>query len=744
MLSVSMNGLIEFTSKQYKCTPFRILFNILEGRNINQILRDPSATKQHFNRRIDFIGQLLWDNFSDDLVQVVNETQVKLLREKVEGWKKMISNKITNSFQRCKICAKEFPVVQLIAHSEYCFKTMEHRNELEKIDKRLDEIKADFKTSLRNIKLSYHTKTNMRINIQNEFNSPEFTARDKQHNNFSKKYTVISFDRDSEINDIDSDQRDSQYSQGAQLFEEKHIPDIEELMTTRFKEKSPFKMQQRIKYKMREDLQFLHSRSILNQEEWMKALLRSAIKLEPKKSIFESLTSTIIQEHETMFAKKASFRRDIIHRKSSFGVPSKYGYNQKRSTQQNKPRHRMSEMGAKNMFHSNNNSNRSFQKKKTLLTLLVQEINKCSAKVEDGVLIVPLIQILQRSLATIKFQKIPPGSAENILVKELIDLINNKLRIAEIFDRLRNTMINDTNYRRSKFQGAKSMTLSTASQEQTGKDYFKKIKRMKRIETLLKKEISLVSTKLQSNFDLFQEISPFKVPGISSDSSMFSYALKYFEKVESTDSEILENMLEERMEIVSLDSSKSIERSIGDVTFWSGEEIPGKSKKNLQTDHLNQMGAYKFVKLISKGAYGVVWLVQRKLTGDYYAMKLTDYAEKLEKNQNDLIEKEHRIFKELVGDFVVKAIASFPYKSYLCAVMEYMPGGDLGALLERECRLDYFEARFYIAEILLALESLHNQGIVHRDLKPDNILLDIKGHAKLADFGLSEKALRKA
>ena len=93
---------------------------------------------------------------------------------------------------------------------------------------------------------------------------------------------------------------------------------------------------------------------------------------------------------------------------------------------------------------------------------------------------------------------------------------------------------------------------------------------------------------------------------------------------------------------------------------------------------------------------------------------------------------------------MVKAIASFPYKTYLCAVMEYMPGGDLGALLERECRLEDYEAKFYIAEIVLALEGLHNQGIIHRDLKPDNILLDIKGHAKLADFGLSEKALRKA
>ena len=101
--------------------------------------------------------------------------------------------------------------------------------------------------------------------------------------------------------------------------------------------------------------------------------------------------------------------------------------------------------------------------------------------------------------------------------------------------------------------------------------------------------------------------------------------------------------------------------------------------------------------------------------------------------------KEARIFKNLSGDYVVKAIASFSHGNFVCSVMEYMPGGDVGSLLERESRLLEEEARFYIAEILLALECLHRQGLIHRDLKPDNILLDSNGHCKLADFGLSEE-----
>lgn len=93
---------------------------------------------------------------------------------------------------------------------------------------------------------------------------------------------------------------------------------------------------------------------------------------------------------------------------------------------------------------------------------------------------------------------------------------------------------------------------------------------------------------------------------------------------------------------------------------------------------------------------------------------------------------------------MVKAIASFAHKNYVCSVMEYMPGGDLSNLMQDEGgRFFEEEAKFYVAEIILALESLHKQGLVHRDLKPQNILLDANGHLKLADFGLSEQAFER-
>ena len=94
----------------------------------------------------------------------------------------------------------------------------------------------------------------------------------------------------------------------------------------------------------------------------------------------------------------------------------------------------------------------------------------------------------------------------------------------------------------------------------------------------------------------------------------------------------------------------------------------------------------------------------------------------------------------LVGDYAVKGVFSFIYGRYYCVVMDLMVGGDFRKILDEQTALYEDDAKFYAAELALAVNHIHKQNIIHRDLKPENMLIDNKGHLKLADFGLSDQA----
>lgn len=88
--------------------------------------------------------------------------------------------------------------------------------------------------------------------------------------------------------------------------------------------------------------------------------------------------------------------------------------------------------------------------------------------------------------------------------------------------------------------------------------------------------------------------------------------------------------------------------------------------------------------------------------------------------------------------FIVKLHYAFQTPDKLYFVVDFLNGGELYYHLRKKVKFNEKMARFYIAEILLALEDLHTVGIIYRDLKPENILLDSSGHIKLTDFGLSK------
>lgn len=96
----------------------------------------------------------------------------------------------------------------------------------------------------------------------------------------------------------------------------------------------------------------------------------------------------------------------------------------------------------------------------------------------------------------------------------------------------------------------------------------------------------------------------------------------------------------------------------------------------------------------------------------------------------------------LRGDYVVNCVFTFVHDQFICFILEYMMGGDFSHTIETYGYLDNDVAKFYVAEVLLAIEYLHSIGVVHRDLKPDNLLVDAQGHLKLTDFGLSESGVQ--
>ncbi|GAA5922084.1 uncharacterized protein JCM15063_003180 [Sporobolomyces koalae] len=151
---------------------------------------------------------------------------------------------------------------------------------------------------------------------------------------------------------------------------------------------------------------------------------------------------------------------------------------------------------------------------------------------------------------------------------------------------------------------------------------------------------------------------------------------------------------------------------------------------------------FKILKPISKGAFGSVYLAKKVTTGDYYAIKVLKKSDMVAKNQVTNVKAERMILMSTAeSNFVVKLYYTFQSKDYLYLVMEYLNGGDCGALVKNLGGLTEDWAKKYVAEVVVGLEHLHSSGIIHRDLKPDNLLIDAKGHLKLTDFGLSRIGL---
>ena len=153
---------------------------------------------------------------------------------------------------------------------------------------------------------------------------------------------------------------------------------------------------------------------------------------------------------------------------------------------------------------------------------------------------------------------------------------------------------------------------------------------------------------------------------------------------------------------------------------------------------------FEILKLIGKGTFGQVFQVRKKDTRRVYAMKVLSKKVIIQKKEIAHTLGERNILVRTAktdSPFIVGLKFSFQTASDLYLVTDYMSGGELFWHLQKEGRFNETRAKFYIAELILALQHLHEHNIVYRDLKPENILLDANGHIALCDFGLSKANL---
>ncbi|KAL4424405.1 hypothetical protein ABPG77_005648 [Micractinium sp. CCAP 211/92] len=147
---------------------------------------------------------------------------------------------------------------------------------------------------------------------------------------------------------------------------------------------------------------------------------------------------------------------------------------------------------------------------------------------------------------------------------------------------------------------------------------------------------------------------------------------------------------------------------------------------------------FELLRIVGQGAFGKVFQVRKRDTGEIFAMKVMRKDRILERDHRDYVKAERDVLTAVVHPYIVTLRYSFQTPKKLYLVLDFINGGHLFFQLYRQGTFDEALARLYCAEIVLAIAHLHSLGFVHRDLKPENVLLDGEGHVRITDFGLAK------
>lgn len=156
-------------------------------------------------------------------------------------------------------------------------------------------------------------------------------------------------------------------------------------------------------------------------------------------------------------------------------------------------------------------------------------------------------------------------------------------------------------------------------------------------------------------------------------------------------------------------------------------------------NQLVAMADFEILTVLGLGSFGRVMKVRQKKTGNIYAMKVLDKQQIVSNRMITHTQAEKSILSEINHPFIVTLHYAFQTKKHLVLVLDFLCGGELFFHLQRNKRFSESRAKFYAAEIGLALEYIRQKNIIYRDLKPENLVLDRFGHVTLTDFGLAKR-----
>ena len=153
--------------------------------------------------------------------------------------------------------------------------------------------------------------------------------------------------------------------------------------------------------------------------------------------------------------------------------------------------------------------------------------------------------------------------------------------------------------------------------------------------------------------------------------------------------------------------------------------------------------AFDLLRVIGRGSFGKVYVVRKKDTNRIYAMKVLRKSRIISRSEVTHTMAEKTVLAKIRNPFIVPLKFAFQSPDKLYLVLAFINGGELFHHLQLEGRFDENRSRFYTAELLSALECLHDFNVVYRDLKPENILIDYNGHIALCDFGLCKLNMKE-